>query len=422
MLDIKNVEIAKITVSEGRRQLRSIDQLAQSISDIGLLNPVVITADFKLVAGYHRLEACKSLGWDTIPASIINASEVENLTALSSDPDMEDATSIRLGLELMEIDENLVRNDLTTLERSEQLARRKEIYEELHPETKAKVAGAIASNKKQGKGNIDTSEIISFASDTSLKTGSSKRTIEQEVQIATSLTPETKELLRNTEVADKKTDLLRMARMEPEQQERVAEKIASGEAKSVTDATRLVRKETLPETPELTGKYRVIYADPPWEYGNSGLDQYGPAARHYPTMSIKELCALPIAEYVEDDAVLFMWVTSPMLEVCFEVIKAWSFKYKTSFVWDKVKHNMGHYNSVRHEFLLVCTRGSCTPDINKLHDSVIEIERSGEHSEKPEYFRQLIDHLYPHGKRVELFARSASEGWDVFGNECSSAA
>jgi N6-adenosine-specific RNA methylase IME4 len=77
---------------------------------------------------------------------------------------------------------------------------------------------------------------------------------------------------------------------------------------------------------------------------------------------------------------------------------------------------MGHYNSVRHEFLLVCTKGSCTPDVLKLHDSVISEERT-EHSKKPEIFRKIIDEIYPYGKRIELFARQKIGTWEVFGNE-----
>jgi len=84
-------------------------------------------------------------------------------------------------------------------------------------------------------------------------------------------------------------------------------------------------------------------------------------------------------------------------------------------VWDKIKHNMGHYNSVRHEFLLICTRGSCTPDVVKLYDSVQAIERT-EHSKKPEEFRAIIDTLYTHGNKIELFARQPADGWEVWGN------
>jgi len=139
-------------------------------------------------------------------------------------------------------------------------------------------------------------------------------------------------------------------------------------------------------------------------------------ADHYPLMSIEELCNMPIEDITEDNAVLFIWVTSPILEESFRVINSWGFKYKTSFVWDKVKHNMGHYNSVRHEFLLVCIKGSCQPDVNKLFDSVQSIERAG-HSEKPEEFRKIIDTLYTFGKRIELFARKKVDGWEYYGNE-----
>jgi N6-adenosine-specific RNA methylase IME4 len=161
-------------------------------------------------------------------------------------------------------------------------------------------------------------------------------------------------------------------------------------------------------------KYRVIYADPPWSYGDKqNIEGLGGAVKHYPTMPLQDICTLPVP--AADNAVLFLWVTSPLLEDSFKVISAWGFKYKSSFVWDKVAHNMGHYNSVRHEFLLIATRGSCTPDVPKLFDSVVSIERT-EHSRKPQEFREMIDTLYPVGERLEMFAREASEGWDVWGN------
>ena len=184
----------------------------------------------------------------------------------------------------------------------------------------------------------------------------------------------------------------------------------------VRNKKRKIRVEET-EQPNLDGIYRVIYADPPWQYNADFMDKYGHAKSHYSTMSIEELCALPVADVRADDCVLFMWTTSPKLEQAFQVIKAWGFNYKTSFVWDKVKHNFGYYNSVRHEFLLIAGHGSSTPDVKELHDSVISIERSGKHSEKPEYFRELIDKLYLTGNRVELFARKKVDGWETWGSE-----
>ncbi len=201
----------------------------------------------------------------------------------------------------------------------------------------------------------------------------------------------------------------------------VAEVKANGGELTSAGVVRLAKRmQDKGEAPDLPDdKYRVLYADPPWKYSDKLTEDYGPAEHHYPTLTIGELCLLPIAEMTADDAVLFMWATSPLLEDAFKVIRAWGFEYKTSFVWDKVKHNFGHYNSVRHELLLVCTKGSCTPDNPTLIDSVQTIERSDNHSEKPEQFRTIIDTLYPHGNRIELFARKATQGWDVWGNEVS---
>ena len=161
-------------------------------------------------------------------------------------------------------------------------------------------------------------------------------------------------------------------------------------------------------------KYRVIYADPPWSYNDKQDTIYhGGAVKHYPTMPLEEICALPIP--ADNNSVLFLWTTSPMLEDAFKVIHSWGFKYKSSFIWDKVATAMGNYNSVRHEFLMICVKGSCVPDIPRRFDSVVSIPRT-EHSRKPLEFRQMIDTLYPVGERLEMFAREAVEGWDVWGN------
>ena len=164
-------------------------------------------------------------------------------------------------------------------------------------------------------------------------------------------------------------------------------------------------------------KYQIIYADPPWRYNDKqNTKLLGGAIKHYPTMSITELCQLPIKELADENSALFLWTTSPLLEDSFKIIRAWGFRYKTSFVWDKIKHNMGHYNSVRHELLLIATKGSYTPRVKKLFDSVVSVERT-KHSEKPDIFRYIINHIYPSSKKLELFARQKTEGWDVWGNE-----
>jgi N6-adenosine-specific RNA methylase IME4 len=174
----------------------------------------------------------------------------------------------------------------------------------------------------------------------------------------------------------------------------------------------------------LEGTYRIIYADPPWKYvGLNGNDDHGHAEAHYDCLDDEQLKAYRpgngdrlVKDIADKNAVLFMWVTSPMFVRCVPIIEAWGFEYKSSFVWDKVGHNMGHYNSVRHELLLICTKGSCKPDVPKLFDSVQSIERT-KHSQKPHEFYEIIEGLYDHGRKLELFSRNKRDGWDMDGNE-----
>ena len=195
--------------------------------------------------------------------------------------------------------------------------------------------------------------------------------------------------------------------------------VAAGQSsikKVYTQIQKAERLEKNKATEWPKGKYRVIYADPPWQYGDE-RSGFGGAVDHYNTMSMAELKSMPVASLTEDNAVLFLWATAPLLPEALELINAWGFKYKTNFIWDKVKHNMGHYNSVRHELLLIATKGSCTPDNVQLFDSVQSIKRTDRHSEKPEEFRKIIDTLYTYGNKLEMFARKQVEGWEVFGNE-----
>jgi N6-adenosine-specific RNA methylase IME4 len=196
------------------------------------------------------------------------------------------------------------------------------------------------------------------------------------------------------------------------------EAVITGE-KMLSQALREHRRATMRDrVPLPDGKFRVVYGDPPWHYDNSGFDHS--AAAHYPTLTIPEICAIDVASVVADHAVLFLWVTTPMLEVCWPVITAWGFNYKTSIVWDKMAPTFGNYVGVQHEHLLIATRGSCLPDHpTPMVASVVSLKRSGVHSEKPEAFRQMIDRLYDGGadQKLELFARRAVPGWTAWGNE-----
>lgn len=81
-------------------------------------------------------------------------------------------------------------------------------------------------------------------------------------------------------------------------------------------------------------KYNIIYADPPWRYWESGNKNQ---SEHYSTMTIEDICNLPIKDIAADDSVLFLWVTYPILDSAFKVIESWGFKYSTAaFVWVKI--------------------------------------------------------------------------------------
>jgi len=207
-------------------------------------------------------------------------------------------------------------------------------------------------------------------------------------------------------------------------------KVARDQELTVSETIKAVKRITRPRIIEgqatLKGKFRVLYADPPWTYDNNKAMPDGsqtPADDSYDGMTIEQLCKLPIAAHTLPDAVLFMWSTnSHLLENPGprDVLEAWGFTYKTNYCWDKVLGRPGHYSYVQHELLLVCTRGSATPDIGiekHSHASIQTVKRSGEHSQKPEHFRSLITALYPDGPYVELFGRRQVDGWTVFGND-----
>lgn len=173
-------------------------------------------------------------------------------------------------------------------------------------------------------------------------------------------------------------------------------------------------------------KFKIVYADPAWQYQDKSKSHGGGAESHYSCMSIKELSALPVSKIAEEDAVLLMWVTMPMLEVGFEVIKAWGFKYKTcAFTWVKTNKDggiymgMGRHTRANAEICLLATRGKGVTRQSASIKNTHLIPR-GAHSAKPAEFRSLIEKLYGDVPRVELFARGKAKGWSVWGDEVKS--
>lgn len=175
------------------------------------------------------------------------------------------------------------------------------------------------------------------------------------------------------------------------------------------------QERTAPPLPH--GRYRLIYADPPWRYEHIETESRA-IENQYPTMSLDEICALeaPAAK----DSVLFLWATSPKLAEAMRVVEAWGFSYRTCAVWDKERIGMGYYFRQQHELLLVAARGSLpVPEPSARPSSVIRIRR-GRHSAKPTEVYELLESMYPQfteRDRVELFSRHARAGWTAWSNE-----
>ena len=173
-------------------------------------------------------------------------------------------------------------------------------------------------------------------------------------------------------------------------------------------------------------KYKIIYADPPWSYKDKSKSHGGGAESHYPCMSLLEICTLPVYKIADEDSVLLMWVTMPMLPLAFNIFNAWGFKYKTcAFTWVKTTEKgaiymgMGRHTRGNAEICLLATKGKGTPRKSASIKNTHLFPR-GRHSAKPQEFRKMIEELYGDVSRIELFARQKTPGWDVWGNEVES--
>ena len=176
-------------------------------------------------------------------------------------------------------------------------------------------------------------------------------------------------------------------------------------------------------------KYNIIYADPPWTFKTYSDKGKGRSAEnHYPCMNIDDIYKLPVQDIADEDCILMMWVTYPLLKEGIKTMEEWGFTYKTcAFSWIKKNKNadifsdgglfwgLGYWTRSNNEICLLGTKGKPKRHSRGVHQVVMsKIQR---HSQKPDIVKDRIVELCGDVPRIELFARQATKGWDVWGNE-----
>lgn len=172
-----------------------------------------------------------------------------------------------------------------------------------------------------------------------------------------------------------------------------------------------------------TQLYKTILADPPWAQtlmGKRARRHSGAESLPYSTMTVDEICTLPVAEQAETGCHLWLWTTNQFLESGYQVMRAWGFKYLAPIVWVKPS-GCGNYFIHRTQTMLFGYKERCVFPKARYIPNVI-FANEGEHSRKPKESYQLIESV-SEGPRLELFARPVTEmfpkieGWDTWGNE-----
>lgn len=200
----------------------------------------------------------------------------------------------------------------------------------------------------------------------------------------------------------------------PEMERREIATIVKKERRQQREADLAARQSALPQK-----RYGVICADPEWRFEawsiETGMDRA--ADNHYPTSSIEEIRARPVAEIAADDAVLFLWVPRNRVPDGLGVMSAWGFAYVTCYGWDKEIAGNGYWNLDDLELLLVGKRGDIPCPAPGTQWRALIHERKTDHSTKPEQVALMIEAHYPNLPKIELNARRARPGWDVWGLE-----
>jgi N6-adenosine-specific RNA methylase IME4 len=375
---VKKLKLADICVGKRhRRNLGNIASLAASIADVGLLQPVVVTPDGGLVAGYRRLAALKRLGWSEAPVHVAAGFD-EAVPLLKA-----------------ERDENVQREALRP---SECVSLGGELERLVSREAKGRKRRAGLANLPNASGSklppLGDSEKGKTRDHVGAAVGMSGRTYEKARAVIKAAAANAKQYRRLREEMDR-----------------------TGRVDGAFKRLQVMKQEEALKAgppPLPGGPFHVIAADPPWRYEHRQGDLSKIGALPYPTMTLDQIKALQVRSLAAKDAILWLWTTNTHLPHAFEVARAWGFEYKTMLTWVKNRPGLGDWLRGATEHCLMCVRGR--PVVTLTNQSTALPAKVREHSRKPEEFFRLVESLCP-GHKVELFARERRRGWQAHGSD-----
>ena len=381
-------EVAIDDIEEGDRlrgDLVDVAGLARSIEADGLMYPLLVTEALELIDGARRLTAVAGLGWETAPVLVYSEAEIERVRRMLAPPAPGGPEPTRAdALRALEIDANVQSEPFALDAVYEGCVWWRAFYEgrEGRPRKSAQVARVTGRTSKllakrfcYGYRTIEKlMELGDAAKDQPAKCGELFA-----------------EAVRTNRVDGAHRKLARL---------------------------RLIEQINAEPVPLLgDGPYRVIVADPPWDYGDAGEHAL---TTPYPPMSTAAICDLevadlPVGSRAHDDALLFLWTTNTHMEQAYAVTRAWGFDVKTILTWAKPRATMTRYLRGRTEHALVAARGNPTHEL-PLEETLLRADAPRVHSTKPDAFYELVERTCP-GAKLELFARRRRPGWTVWGPE-----
>ena len=426
----------RIDTIEAGNRLRALDEakvvsFMESIGRDGLRTPITVfgaelAASVRLSAGGHRLEACRRLGMETI-------------LCFHERGDTYDC-------ELWEIDENLIRSDLSPADRALFTHRRKEIYLIKFPDT------VVGSNQHSRVRKDCESAPKRFSAVTAEATGQRERTVQLDAERGAKISAAALRMLAGTR-HDKGVTLDAMKKLAtPEEQEGFARSLLAAD-RAVAKENKAIRTVNMRRSRDVRmgllsaiadrgrrvagemprAAFPILYADPPWQQ-EAWSDETGQdRGLKYPAMPLDDIKALCAGDRspATPSAECFLWVPANRVHHGIEVLDAWGFDYVTCMVWDKIDIGMGRHVRDRHEMLLIGKRGKISmapvPGDNPVS---LHAERKTEHSRKPVWFAEQIERQFPELRKLELFQRRESlvvgdvrlnGKWDFWGFEAGDA-